>query len=191
MGVRCRDCGRESRLEPTVSGAPLHSPHPAFVQLQKLSALPTDTNNNSTQLGPFNLVYSTSRQRGRGEVGCEDTERVRARGEREKWNILAPDFNWQRQCPLAAPLHRWHRIHFPGDSLYVSRLSLSFLFLRQATVSAAASPIRQIAERQQLVFLSGHCVSWLYLCQHTSRFPVAFIFSRINCSIWCRGKHNS
>lgn len=96
----------------------------------------------------------------------------------------------------SSPSHprRWHRIHFPADSLCVSRLSCSILFLRRATVSVSAvatSCIHQTAEKQHLsffflfFFFSGHCVSWLYLCQHTNRFPVAFF--RINCSIWWRG----
>lgn len=37
--------------------------HPAFVQLRKLSALPTDSNNKPSQLGSLKPVYCTSRQR--------------------------------------------------------------------------------------------------------------------------------
>jgi len=37
--------------------------HPAFVQLRKLSALPTDSNNKPSQLGSPKPVYCTSRQR--------------------------------------------------------------------------------------------------------------------------------
>lgn len=65
-------------------------------------------------------------------------------------------------------------------------LSLGTLFQATVCVSAVAtSCIHQTAERQHLSFIfSEHFVSWLYLCQHTTCFPVAFF--RINCSIWWR-----
>lgn len=62
------------------------------------------------------------------------------------------------QCPLVAPLpaftHR-HKIHFPVDFLYVSRLSLSVFCLGQATVcvnAVATSYIHQTAKRQHWSF---------------------------------------
>lgn len=181
MGVRCRDCGRESRLEPQC----LERPSTPLIQLlfscksyQHFLLTPTITPHSWALFSLFTAHQGEGSER-------ERRQREEAEEGKEKWNILAPDFNWQNGSALSfsprspSLLHHWHRIHFPVDSLYVSWLWLCVLtfYFWQATVCVCALATSHVIKRQKealVFFFQGHGVSLQHLCQHTNTFLVAF-----------------
>lgn len=99
MGVRCRDCGRESRLEPQC----LERPSTPLIQLlfscksyQHFLLTPTITPHSWALFSLFTAHQGEGRER---------RQRDEAEEGKEKWNILAPDFNWQNGSALSpAPI---------------------------------------------------------------------------------------
>lgn len=159
MGVRWRDCGRESRLEPQC----LERPSTPLIQLlfscksyQHFLLTPTITPHSWALFSLFTAHQGEGRHR-RQRDGAEEG--------REKWNILAPDFNWQNASALSQLAPRTLN-SFP-----------SRLLMRELIIACSCDwllfdccNIHPAAEATLVLRCTTLCL-WLYL--HTNTVPVA------------------
>lgn len=102
MGVRCRDCGRESRLEPQC----LVHPSTPLIQLlfscksyQHFLLTPTITPHSWALFSLFTAHQGERREK------TEETGKIE--GGSEKWNISAPFFNQQNSLTPSSKSTSW------------------------------------------------------------------------------------
>lgn len=179
MGVRCRDCGRESRLEPQC----LERPSTPLIQLlfscksyQHFLLTPTITPHSWALFSLFTAHQGEGSER-------ERRQREEAEEGKEKWNILAPDFNWQNGSALS--------FSFPPSSLtqnsfprglficeLIMALCFNFLFLTGYCLCQCSCNIarHQTAKRSAGIFLSRtRCIFAAFMPAH-KHFSGSFFF---------------